>query len=63
MHHQDDLFRDANGQPSHLPGTRIYREEDGTLTLDCPHCGTRLVPRHREKTLEKFAQPRPKPLN
>jgi len=62
MQYQDDLFRDANGQPCHLAGTKIYLEEDGTLTLECPHCGTRPVPRHREEALKQFARPRPKPL-
>lgn len=61
---QDDLLRDAKGQPYHAPGTRIYWDGDGTLTYDCPNCGSgRPVPLFRRKDLEMLAQPRPKPTS
>jgi hypothetical protein len=49
---------DANGNPFHLPGTRIYEESDGELTFVCPHCGLRPVPRHMVSDLAKHARKR-----
>jgi hypothetical protein len=49
------LIFDANGNPFHLPGTRIYLEPDGHLTYECPRCGVHRVPRHLVKDLAKYA--------
>ena len=54
------LIYDANGNPFHLPGTDIYREPDGSLTYECPHCREHPVPRHMVAALAKYARKRAK---
>jgi len=53
------LLYDANGNPFHLPGTRIYEEPDGDLTYECPHCPPRRVPSQLVGGLAKYAEKRP----
>jgi hypothetical protein len=48
----------VDGWPFHLAGTKVYREADGTLSFDCPHCGRRVVPRRYEKALARYARKR-----
>jgi hypothetical protein len=55
------LIYDANGNPFHLPGTEIYKESDGELTFECPHCGLRAVPGHMVGDLAKHARKRQRP--
>jgi hypothetical protein len=46
------------GQSFHLPGTRIYRNADGSLSYVCPRCAEHPVPRHLELLLAPFATER-----
>ena len=48
----------VDGRPFHLAGTKVYREADGTLSFECPHCGRRAVPRRYEKSLGRYARKR-----
>ena len=48
----------VNGLPFHLAGTKVYREADGSLSFECPHCGVREVPRRYEKFLARYARRR-----
>lgn len=54
----DTLLFDAVGNPFHVPGTRIYRERDGSLIYECPHCGRNQVPRRLAEDLAKAAAER-----
>jgi hypothetical protein len=57
--HMNSELLYANGAPFHAPGTIIYEEADGSLTLDCPHCGPRRVLRKYEASLQPVARMRP----
>jgi len=48
----------VDGQPFHLPGTKIYREANGSLTYECPHCPPQEVRRHWENELAPYATKR-----
>ena len=48
----------ADGAPFHAPGTIIYEEADGSLTLECPHCLKRRVLRQYEASLRPLARRR-----
>jgi len=51
----ESFIYDAGGYPFHAIGTRIYREADGTLIYDCPHCGKHPVPSHKKRErVEKY---------
>jgi len=56
----NDFILDADSDPFHLPGTKIYRDEYGMLFYECPHCGRHAVPRYREAGLRRYAVPEPK---
>lgn len=53
------LLYDTNGNPFHLPGTRIYVEPDGELTYECPQCPPNRVPTHMVSGLARHARKRP----
>jgi hypothetical protein len=52
----DRFIYDANGDPFHLAGTRIYWDPDGALVYDCPHCGHHLMPLHLVAELARYAE-------
>lgn len=61
MQQNDDaVIFDAVGNPFHVPGTRIYRERDGGLIYECPHCGRNQVPRSLTDDLAKYAAGTPR---
>jgi len=49
---------DANGNPFHLEGTKIWRTADGTLMFRCPspRCGEKPVPARLIRELAKYAR-------
>jgi hypothetical protein len=53
MTEEDFLYID--GWRFHLAGTKVYCEADGTLSFECPHCGTHEVPSQLEKALARYA--------
>jgi len=52
------LIDSETGLPFHLPGTRIFRYPDGTLTYACPDGHEGYVPFRRVKGLAGYAEPR-----
>ena len=58
MQHNDTFLSDAAGNPFHVAGTRIYRERDGNLSYECPHCDRHRVPRRLMNDLVKYATER-----
>jgi hypothetical protein len=55
MQAADEFLYDLNGNPFHLPGTRIYRERDGLLIYVCPSGEANYVPRRWVKHLVRYA--------
>lgn len=58
QHNKEAFLFDADVNPFHVAGTRIYREPDGALSYECPHCGQRWVPRRLMNDLAKYATER-----
>ncbi len=54
-HCQSKYLYDADGNPFHSAGTRIYRDVDGELIYDCPCCGRHWVPSHKVSEMENYA--------
>jgi hypothetical protein len=52
----DTFVYDGHGNPFHLAGTRIFRESDGSLTYECPHCGRQRVPAHLVNHMARYAE-------
>jgi hypothetical protein len=52
----DQFIYDPDGDPFHLAGTRIYRDQDGGLVYDCPHCGRHPVPLRLVAALTRYEE-------
>ena len=59
MQSQHELLYDADGNPFHMAGTRIYCDTDGTLYYICPHCREHPVPTRHITAFKDRALPCP----
>jgi hypothetical protein len=55
QHNKEALLFGVAGNPFHVAGTWIYREPDGSLSYQCPHCGRHRVPGRLMNDLAKYA--------
>ena len=58
MDEDPGFLYDADGNPYHGVGARIYQDSDGTLIRYCPNCGLGPVAPHMRAAMEKYAQNR-----